>query len=522
MEALEKMPGHPRLYRRGATYYHRAAVPKDIADSYPKREETFSLKTKDHAEAIRRVRVAAVEVDRRFAEHRQWLVAQSAPFVEELTEDQLNTIKQAYLHHLTDEDEEVRLDGFEEPAEIKQFDPRYTFDGYNALIEDTQDVTRNNFARGRQDLFFRDEAEEVLSWEGIEVRLAPDSRDWSKVVRTLQEATLVAAESKKKRSLGEVVQTPPAPLHTPTSASAGAVPEMSEAFDRWFDQKSLSNRWAPKSANDYRSWISLFMDVCGDRPITEYSKTDGRSFKDLLMKLPSNWRKMPETRDGNVRSAVEQGAKHGLQTISIATVNKAIGRINAFWEWASREYDGVAGDVVRGLKLDDTTSARNKRLPFSPEQLQQLFNSPIYTGCQSETRRSVRGVTDMRHSHWHWLPLLGLLTGARLNDLCQLFVDDIRIEDNIPFFYLTNEGEGQRIKGKGNDVRFRKVPVHDELIRLGSTKFVEDQKTDDHPRLFKSLTPDVNGYFSEKVSEAFSRYLTQITKSSAAGYRSRG
>ncbi len=57
MEALEKMPGHPRLYRRGATYYHRAAVPKDIMDSYPKREETFSLKTKDHAEAIRRVRV---------------------------------------------------------------------------------------------------------------------------------------------------------------------------------------------------------------------------------------------------------------------------------------------------------------------------------------------------------------------------------------------------------------------------------------------------------------------------------
>ncbi len=38
------MPGHTRLYRRGAVYYHRAAVPQDIAETYGKREETFSVK----------------------------------------------------------------------------------------------------------------------------------------------------------------------------------------------------------------------------------------------------------------------------------------------------------------------------------------------------------------------------------------------------------------------------------------------------------------------------------------------
>ncbi|MFK5996599.1 MAG: hypothetical protein QM492_00655, partial [Rhodobacterales bacterium] len=54
---LEKMPSHTRLYRRNATYYHRAVVPKDIIDSYGKTEETFSLKTKDHIEALRRVKI---------------------------------------------------------------------------------------------------------------------------------------------------------------------------------------------------------------------------------------------------------------------------------------------------------------------------------------------------------------------------------------------------------------------------------------------------------------------------------
>lgn len=55
MAVLEKMPNHPRLYRRGTTYYHRAAVPKDIADSYPKSEETFSLRTRDPREALQRI-----------------------------------------------------------------------------------------------------------------------------------------------------------------------------------------------------------------------------------------------------------------------------------------------------------------------------------------------------------------------------------------------------------------------------------------------------------------------------------
>ncbi len=66
MRTLEKMPGHSRLYRHGDAYYHRAAVTADIAATYPKTEETFSLRTKNHADAFRKVRFAAVEVNQRF------------------------------------------------------------------------------------------------------------------------------------------------------------------------------------------------------------------------------------------------------------------------------------------------------------------------------------------------------------------------------------------------------------------------------------------------------------------------
>ena len=101
MAALEKMPGHPRLYRRNATYYHRAAIPTDIAATYPKSEETFSLKTKDHREAVRLVRVAAAQVDQRFSAHR---TAMSRPAQQDITPEQIRMIHDVYFQHLLEED----------------------------------------------------------------------------------------------------------------------------------------------------------------------------------------------------------------------------------------------------------------------------------------------------------------------------------------------------------------------------------------------------------------------------------
>ncbi len=65
------MPRHPRLMMRGNTYWHRTAIPSDIKKTYPKAEETFSLRTKNVYEALIAVRKAAAEVDERFAAHRR-------------------------------------------------------------------------------------------------------------------------------------------------------------------------------------------------------------------------------------------------------------------------------------------------------------------------------------------------------------------------------------------------------------------------------------------------------------------
>lgn len=102
------MPGHTRLARRGAVYYHRASVPKDIKASYPKAEEVFSLRTRDYTEALRLVRLAAVEVDERFAAHRRMIALERASLLDELTPDQIKAAKATHYRHLLELDDDIR------------------------------------------------------------------------------------------------------------------------------------------------------------------------------------------------------------------------------------------------------------------------------------------------------------------------------------------------------------------------------------------------------------------------------
>jgi hypothetical protein len=36
---------------------------------------------------------------------------------------------------------------------------------------------------------------------------------------------------------------------------------------------------------------------------------------------------------------------------------------------------------MRGLRIPDEVAKRDKRNPFSPEQLRAIFNAPLYRGC---------------------------------------------------------------------------------------------------------------------------------------------
>ena len=90
--------------------------------------------------------------------------------------------------------------------------------------------------------------------------------------------------------------------------------------------------------------------------------------------------------------------------------------------------------------------------------------------------------------HKFWLPVIGLFTGMRVNEICQLNpAEDIKQGDeDIWFFHVNDEGEsGEGIKKSVKTAAgVRIVPVHSKLIELGLLEYVAVLKKVGYKQLF--------------------------------------
>lgn len=74
--------------------------------------------------------------------------------------------------------------------------------------------------------------------------------------------------------------------------------------------------------------------------------------------------------------------------------------------------------------------------------MRAIFASPLYTGARGAKARPEPG-GFLAFDACHWLPLLGHLTGARLEELAQLRPEDVMPEP-VPHLVLTTRGRGSR------------------------------------------------------------------------------
>lgn len=488
------MPGHPRLFRRGATFYHRAAIPADIKATYPKTEETFSLKTKDYREAVKRVRIEAARVDRLFEAHRKELEREAEPALEELTDAQIQHISEVYYAHLLEEDEELRLGGFEDRS----------FEEHEQVIEDLGEFNRHNYARGQHDAFFEGEAEEVLTWSNIDLKLASHSSSWRKVIRALQAAMIKANEAKKARNAGDVIPTPV--VSTNAIVETSNAPLLSVAINHWVDEKSRTS-WEQKTADAHRIWADRFVTVAGDKPLDAYGKADARTFKEVLVVLPANWANHPDLKDMRFDEAAKKAEDLGLPPMSVANINKIIGFIGAFWNWAKAHYDDVTANPFEGMKLQRSGKARDERHPFTPDELKRIFGAPLYTGCKNARSWLPPGNLIPRETGLYWVPLIALFTGARSGEIIQLYTSDVVEKDGILRFELTDDGDDQRLK---TSTSHRFIPVHRTLKELGLPEFVQTRRNEGELRLFPEMRKGSDGYYSSPYSRQFRRLLESV------------
>ncbi len=180
-------------------------------------------------------------------------------------------------------------------------------------------------------------------------------------------------------------------------------------------------------------------------------------------------------------------------TMSESTVNRYLSSLSAFFKWCvGNGY--MDTNYAEGKKVKTKRVSPDKqRDAFSTDDLKALFGAPGYTK------------DIFTEPYQFWLPILGLYTGARLNELCQLRLDDIQTIDGVYTFTFQEDAQDETISVK-SDSGHRTIPIHpfvgDELNLKG---YVEYLRSKGETRLFPEL-PYQNDNYGHKATKWFGRF----------------
>ena len=254
---------------------------------------------------------------------------------------------------------------------------------------------------------------------------------------------------------------------------------LSEVTEKYRNELMAGENWTEKTHGEYQSAHDLLIEILNDRPVTAVDSKAAQFFKATLQELPKNRTTKPQYKG----KSIDQLRKMKIpdeHRLSIPSVNKYIGMASYLMNWAVKN-GYTSSNPFAGIKIKENKQAQDKKLPFSNDDLVALFSSPIYLDCKC------------KHGYYYWLPLIALYTGARIDEICQLHLDDIHQIDGVWVFDINDKDE-KKLKTLSSK---RLIPIHSQLIELGLIKYHKALLKQGEKRLFPDLKKGKDGYSTQ-------------------------
>jgi integrase len=130
--------------------------------------------------------------------------------------------------------------------------------------------------------------------------------------------------------------------------------------------------------------------------------------------------------------------------------------------------------------------------PFTDEELALIFNHAT--------------LLELEKPCDFWLPLLGLFTGGRISELCQLKVTDIMQIDGIWTIDINDEDAAQTLK---TPAALRKIPLPPQLIQIGFLDYLEMARPYGGT-IFPYIEPDAFNHYGKTPGRRFGEFLDRL------------
>lgn len=261
-------------------------------------------------------------------------------------------------------------------------------------------------------------------------------------------------------------------------------------IEAFIAEKARSGAWSGRSLQELPRALRLLLDAIGNIDIEDIDSEALRQFKAILARLPANRDKLKVTKCKTLQEALEVP---DLKPISTTRQNFILSIVSAFFEYAvGNGY--ILRNPAKGMQIKTKVRQDEERDAFTPEDLEVIFSCPLYTQGKA------------KHPWQFWLPLLGYFTGARIEELCQLDLADIKAVEGIPVIDINNLGE-KRLK---NSSSRRVIPIHPYLIKpLGFLGYVMTMQKTEEQKLFPGLLKTQDRY-SHGPSQWFRRLRDKL------------
>ncbi|WP_409747059.1 site-specific integrase [Brevundimonas sp.] len=261
---------------------------------------------------------------------------------------------------------------------------------------------------------------------------------------------------------------------------------------------------------EYERAAELFCQWAGgDLDLDDVTPAVAGRFREDLIAYPTNASKRAIYKGLSVTDRIAKAKDTAdTATLSAETANgKYLDPLRGIFDWAKKT-GRVHSNPFTGINVSTAKSGSgDERRDFRIEELRALFSAPLFTGSASDQGFGLYQPGTERVDDWrYWLPIMALYSGARLNELCGLRLDDFEEEDGVSFFHVRPSDD----RGLKTTSSKRVVPVHAELVGLGLLVEVDRLRRAGGERLFPDLTPGPRGYLSHKPSKFYGRFIERV------------
>ena len=488
------MPKKHRLLKRGNTFYYHRRVPPHLVDALGKKVVKVSLGTGNLSKATQLRSIKDVEWDETFRSAE--MHAADAKTLPLMTEVLAVSLVRAYVEERDaewakrlandppaseDERHEMLKEAFEDRGFLSEADNP---EGHRAIWYAHQKITDGSAYQFNNKTFGNSEFVELIRRALLELsrrEVARLKHDFS------------------KSSFDHLFDSQSA-LNAKTSKSSTKT--FGELCGLYFDQYKKDAEYknvADKRIDKIKASLELIKEIIGeDALVSELNLERCMAFRDTLSQVPTNVHKhYPNL---SIAMAIERALADGRTRLSHTTQSLHLGTLTSVLRLAHKL--GLLPMVPSEDLVPWATKTHDadKRRPFTLDELQAIFSAPIYTGCLDDGRGfSKPGPNVIRRARF-WVPLICLFSGMRANEVCQLYVADVKTTEKGCLYFDVNDSGEKKLKSATSK---RGVPIHPELVRMGFLSYVEQQKKIKSFKLFPELKAGKYGYMSQPLADWF-------------------